>query len=193
MLAVSNVPIFAWNVHLVSQVFLKRSLIFLILLFSSLSLHCSLKTFFSPSLLFSGTLHSDGYIFPFSLCLLLLFSVICKASSDNHFVFLHFSFFGLLFVTASCTMLQTSVHSSSGNLSNQYVDLKNYRLLSICSNQRYPIKLSVISKTKALISENLVCPSWGAKRMNILIERTQWSTWLESLNVPKEILLIQLV
>ena len=37
------VPIFAWDVPLVSLNFLKRSLIFPILLFSSVSLHCSLK------------------------------------------------------------------------------------------------------------------------------------------------------
>ena len=37
------VPIFAWNVPLVSLIFLKRCLVFPILLFSSISLHCSLK------------------------------------------------------------------------------------------------------------------------------------------------------
>ena len=36
------VPIFAWNVPLVSLIFLKRSLVFPILLFSSISLHYSL-------------------------------------------------------------------------------------------------------------------------------------------------------
>ena len=36
------VPIFAWNVPLVSLIFLKRSLVFSILLFSSISLHWSL-------------------------------------------------------------------------------------------------------------------------------------------------------
>ena len=36
------VPIFAWNVSLVSLIFLKRSLVFPILLFSSISLHWSL-------------------------------------------------------------------------------------------------------------------------------------------------------
>ena len=36
-------PIFAWNVPLVSLIFLKRSLVFPILLFPSISLHCSLK------------------------------------------------------------------------------------------------------------------------------------------------------
>ena len=36
----------AWNVPLVSLIFLKRALVFLILLFSSISLHCSLKAFY---------------------------------------------------------------------------------------------------------------------------------------------------
>ena len=40
------VPNFAWNVHLVSLIFLKRSLVFPILLFSSVSLHWSLKKTF---------------------------------------------------------------------------------------------------------------------------------------------------
>ena len=67
------VPIFAWNVSLVSLIFLKRSLVFPILLFSPISLHWSLKkASLSFSLLFFGTLHSDAYIFPFLLCLLLL-------------------------------------------------------------------------------------------------------------------------
>ena len=46
----------------------------------------------------------------------LLFSAICKASSDNHFAFLHFFFLQVVLVTASWTMLQTSIHSSSGTL-----------------------------------------------------------------------------
>ena len=37
------VPIFPWNVPLVSPIFLKRSLVIPILLFSSISSHCSLK------------------------------------------------------------------------------------------------------------------------------------------------------
>ena len=39
-------PIFAWNVHLVSLIFLKRSLVFPILLSSSISLHWSLRKAF---------------------------------------------------------------------------------------------------------------------------------------------------
>ena len=37
------VRIFAWNILLVALIFLKRSLVFLILSFSSISLHCSLN------------------------------------------------------------------------------------------------------------------------------------------------------
>ena len=40
------VPIFAWNVPLVSLIFLKKSLVFPILLFSSISLHWSLRKAF---------------------------------------------------------------------------------------------------------------------------------------------------
>ena len=43
-------PIFAWNVPLASLIFLKRSLVFPILLFSSISLHWSLRKAFLPLL-----------------------------------------------------------------------------------------------------------------------------------------------
>ena len=46
-----------------------------------------------------------------------LFSAICKASSDSHFAFLHFFFMEMVLISVSCTMSQTSVHSSSGTLS----------------------------------------------------------------------------
>ena len=58
-------PIFAWNVPLVSLIFMKRSLVFPILLFSSISLYWSLRKLSYLSLLFFGTLHSHGYIFPY--------------------------------------------------------------------------------------------------------------------------------
>ena len=47
----------------------------------------------------------------------LLFTAICKASSDSHFAFLHLFFFGMFLIPASCTVSQTSIHSSSGTLS----------------------------------------------------------------------------
>ena len=66
-------PILTWNVPLISPIFLKKSLVFPILLFSSISLHCYLRRLSYLSLLFSGTLHPVGFIFPFLPCLLLLF------------------------------------------------------------------------------------------------------------------------
>ena len=45
------------------------------------------------------------------------FSAICKTSSDNHFIFFHFFFLGMILISASCTMSRTSVYSFSGTLS----------------------------------------------------------------------------
>ena len=44
-----------------------------------------------------------SFLFSFSFASL-LFSGICKASSDNHFAFLHFFLLGRALITASCTM-----------------------------------------------------------------------------------------
>ena len=61
-----------------------------------------------------------GLYFPFPLFFAsLLFSGICKISSDNQFAFLHFFFFGMVLVTASYIMLRTSVHTSLGTLSTR--------------------------------------------------------------------------
>ena len=57
-----------------SDSFRPHGLIFPILLFSSISFHVHLKKLSYLSLLFSGTLHSDGYIFLFLLYLSLVFS-----------------------------------------------------------------------------------------------------------------------
>ena len=106
-------PIFEWNIPLVSLVFLKRSIVFRILLFSSISLHWLLgKAFLSLLAILWNSTFSWVYLSFFPLPLAsLLFSAICKAASDNHFAFLHFFFLGMVLITASCTMLQTSVHS----------------------------------------------------------------------------------
>ena len=46
-----------------------------------------------------------GISFLFSFAFhLFIFSAICKASSDNHFAFLHFFFLGMVLITALCTM-----------------------------------------------------------------------------------------
>ena len=109
------VPIFAWNVPLVSLIFLKRSLVFLILLFSSISLHWSLrKAFLSLLAVHLNFTYIWVYLSFFPLLLAsLLFTAICKASSDNHFAFLHFFFLGMVLIPVSCTMSWTYIHSFS--------------------------------------------------------------------------------
>ena len=109
------VPIFAWSVPLVSLNFLEE--------ISSLS-HSIVFLYLFALITWEGFLISPCSVFrwqylsfsplPFAS---LLFPAICKASSDNHFAFLHFFFLGMVLTVASCTMLQTSIHSSSDTLS----------------------------------------------------------------------------
>ena len=74
---------------LVSLIFLKRSLVFSILLFSSISLHWSLrKAFLSLLAILWNSAFRWVYLFSSPLTLAsFLFSAICKASSDSHFAF----------------------------------------------------------------------------------------------------------
>ena len=68
-------PIFTWHVPSVSLIFLNRSLVFPILLFSSISLHWSLRKAFLSllAILWNSAYNSNAYIFPFLLCFSLLF------------------------------------------------------------------------------------------------------------------------
>ena len=68
-----TVPIFAWKFPLVSLIFLKRSLVFPILFFPVFLCINHWGRLSYLFLLFFGTLHSNGYSFPFLLCLSLLF------------------------------------------------------------------------------------------------------------------------
>jgi len=113
-------PIFAWNVPLVSQIFLKWSVVFPILLFSSISLHWPLrKAFLSLLNILWNSAFRCLYLSLSPLHFIsLLFTAICKASPDNHFAFLHFFSMGMVLIPVSCTVLRTSVHSSSGTLSD---------------------------------------------------------------------------
>ena len=113
-------PIFAWNVPLVSLVFLKRSLVFPILLFSSISLHWSPRNAFLPLLAILWISEFKWVYLSFSPLPFtsLFFSAICKAFSVNHFAFLHVFFLGTVLITASCTRSWTSVCNSSGTLSD---------------------------------------------------------------------------
>ena len=103
------VPIFAWNVPLVSLISLKRSLVFPLLLFSSISFHCSLRKvfLFLLAILWNAAFWQICLSFsplPFAS---LLFSAICKPFSDNHLAFLHFFFLEMVLITTSYTMLWT--------------------------------------------------------------------------------------
>ena len=111
-------PIFAWNVPLVSLIFLKWSLVFPILLFSSISLHCSLrKSFLSLlALLWNSAFRCLYLSFSPLLFTSLLFTAICKASWDSHFAVLHFFSMGVVLLPVSYTISRTSVHSSLGTL-----------------------------------------------------------------------------
>ena len=113
------VSIFAWNVPLVSLIFLKRSLLS----------HSIVFLYFFALIIEEGFLISSCY--SLELCIhigissfsplpftSLIFTAICKAFSDNHFAFLHFFFLGMVLITASCTMLWTAIHSSSRTLSD---------------------------------------------------------------------------
>ena len=113
-------PIFGWNVSLVSLIFLKRSLVFPFLFFSSVSLHWSLRKVFLSLLAILWNFAFRWVYLSFSPLLFasVLFIAICKASPDSHFAFLHFFSMGMVLITASCTMSRTSVHSSSGTLSD---------------------------------------------------------------------------
>ena len=91
-------PISAWNVPLVSLIFLKRSLAFPILLVFSLSLYWSLRKAFVSLLAVLWKSAFKWVYLSFSPLLVasLLFSVIYKASSDSCFTFLHFFFLGMV-------------------------------------------------------------------------------------------------
>ena len=72
------VPIFAWNVPLVSLIFLKRSLVFPILFFPSISLHWSLRKPFLSLLANFWDFEFKWVYLSFSPCFsLLFFSQLC--------------------------------------------------------------------------------------------------------------------
>ena len=94
------------NVPLVSLIFLKRSLVFPILLFSSISLHRLLRKAFLSlrAVLWNSAFKWEYLSFSPLLFASLLFTAICKASSDSHFAFLHFFSMGMVLLPVSCTM-----------------------------------------------------------------------------------------
>ena len=96
-----HVPIMFQGLHspFVSLIFLTRSLVFPILLFSSISLHWSTRKAFLSllAILWNSAFRCLYLSFSPLLFTSLLFTGICKASSDSHFAFLHFFYFFLWF------------------------------------------------------------------------------------------------
>ena len=107
-------PMFAWNVPLIALIFLKTCLVFPIILFSSISLHWSLRKAFLSLL---AILWNSAFKWVYLSFSPLLFPAICKTSTESHFAFLHFFLLGMILIPVSCTMSWTSVHGSSGTLS----------------------------------------------------------------------------
>ena len=175
-------PIFAWNVPLVSLIFVKRSLVFPFLLFSSVSLHWSLR---KASLSLLAILWNSAFkwvYLSFSPLLFasLLFTAIGKASSDSHFAFLrfffvclfsffsfflaflHFFFLGMVLLPSSCIVSQTSVHSLSSTLSDLVPSI--YFPLPLYNHKGFDLGhtlMVVIFPTFFILSLNLAMSSWS--------------------------------
>ena len=96
----------------------ERSLVFPILFFSPFLCIVHLGTLSYLSLLFFGTPHSYGCIFPFLICLsLLFFTQLFARPPQTTFCLLHLLFLRMVLITTSFAVLQTSIHTSSGTLS----------------------------------------------------------------------------
>ena len=160
-------PIFEWKFPLVSLIFMKRSLVFPILLLSSISLHWSLREAFLCllAILWNSAFRCVYLSFSPLLLASLLFSAIYKGSSENHLGFLHVFFLGMVLITTSCTMSWTSVHSSSGTL-------------SIRSNPFYLLVTSTISSKgiwfRSYLNGLVVFPTFLNLSLNLAI-RSSWS------------------
>ena len=84
------------------------------------------RLYYLPLLIF-GTLHSDGYIFLFFLWLsLLCFLNYLQGLLRQPVCLFAFFFLGMVLITASYTMLQTSIHISSGTLSDLTPELLRF-------------------------------------------------------------------
>ena len=95
-------PIIAWNIPLVSLIFLKRSLVFphsiVSLYFFSLITE---EGFISPCYSLELCIQMlISFLFPL-LFASLLFTAICKASSDSHLAYLYYFFLGMVLIPIS--------------------------------------------------------------------------------------------
>ena len=116
LLCPSLCEIFPWYLN-----FLEDSSSLPILCFPSIYLHCPFKKAFLYLLSILWTLHSVRYFFPFLPCLsfLLTSPQLSEILLRQPLCLLNFFFLGLVLVTASYTILWTSIHISSGSLSTR--------------------------------------------------------------------------
>ena len=132
-------PIFAWSVPLVSLIFLKRSQVFLILLFSlflCIDLWGRLSYLF---LQFFGTLHSDAYIFPFlHCCSLLFFSQLVVKPAPIAILLVCISFLYCVHLCMKCSLGISYFLQDISSLSHSFVFLYFFALkrafLSLLAN-----------------------------------------------------------
>ena len=89
-------PLLKTSLH---EIFLKRCLVFPILFFSYISLHCSLRKAFLSllAILWNSAFKWECICFSPLLFTSLLFTAICKASPDSHFPFMHSFSMGMVF------------------------------------------------------------------------------------------------
>ena len=109
---------------------LMRSLVFPILLCSSISLDWSLgKAFLSLlAILWNSTfnwIYLSFSTLPFTS---LLYLAVYKVSSDNHFTLLHFFYFRMVLITASSTMSGTSFHSLQAICLSDWIERQSLEL-----------------------------------------------------------------
>ena len=103
-------PIFGQNASLMFPIFLKRSLVFPLLFFSSSFMHCSLKKAFLslPAFFWNSAFNWMCLSLSPLLFTSLHSSATCKASSDNHFAFGWLSLLQALLWTSCLTCAEAS-------------------------------------------------------------------------------------
>ena len=126
-----------------------------------------------------------------------LFSAICKPSSDNHFAFLHFFFLRMVLIPASCTISQTSVHSSLGTLSGliPWISLslplynhKRFDLGHTCWSNSFPYFLQF--KSEFGNKEFMIWATVSSRSYFCWLDRASPSSAAKNIISPKSVLTI---
>ena len=129
------VSIFGQNAPLMFPIFLKRSLVFPLLLLYSIIKHCSLKVFLS----YLATFWNSAFNWMHLSLSPLLFASLCssashKASLDNHFALLLFFFFGMVLFACMAWFITSLSYASPFATSRQW-SMKGIPNILIFSNE----------------------------------------------------------